>query len=107
MPWWYYLVALFAALFGVNGIPHFTQGLAGKKFPTPFSGGPGTEGSAGVNVLWGGGNLVVAGILLWVIRDGLADLVVIVEMIVVGLAFGTLMGTAFGNPERYGRNRKR
>jgi hypothetical protein len=105
MPWWYYLVALFAALLLINGIPHFTNGISGRKFPTPFSGGPGTEGPAVTNVLWGGGNLIAGAILLWVIRDGLGDLVLVAEMVVVGLAFACLLGAAFGNPERFGRRR--
>ena len=103
--WWFYLVAIFAALFLTNGVPHFTNGISGRKFPTPFSGGPGTEGSAVANVFWGGGNLVVGGVLLWLIRDGLSNIVLVIEMVVIGLAFAALLGMAFGNPERFGRKR--
>ncbi len=105
MQWWFYLVAIPTALLLTNGIPHFTQGIAGKKFPSPRSGGPGTEDTALFNVLWGGGNLIVGAILLWVIRDGLGDLWLIVEMVVIGMIFASLLGMAFGNPERFGRRR--
>jgi hypothetical protein len=43
------------ALLLVNGVPHFVQGLSGKRFPTPFSGGAGTEDAPARNVLWGAG----------------------------------------------------
>jgi hypothetical protein len=105
MSWWFYLVALFAALLLVNGVPHFTNGVSGRKFPTPFSGGPGTDGAALSNVLWGGGNLIVGGVLLWLIRDGLGDPAMVAEMAIVGLAFACLLAYAFGNPERFRRRR--
>jgi hypothetical protein len=107
MPWWYYLVAIFAALLLVNGVPHFTNGVSGRKFPTAFSGGPGTEDTPLNNVVWGGSNLVVGGALLWLIRDGLGDIVLVAEMVVIGFAFACLLGTAFGNPERFSMRRNR
>ena len=103
--WWFYVVAIFAALLLVNGVPHFSNGLSGRKFPSPFSGGPGTEDSAVNNVLWGAGNLIAGSILLWLIRDGLTNVVLIVEMLVIGVAYAALLGMAFGNPERFGRKR--
>ena len=104
--WWFYLVAIFAAAFLVNGVPHFTNGISGRRFPSPWSGGPGTEDSAVRNVFWGGGNLIVGGILLWLIRDGLGNIVLVIEMAVVGLAFAALLGMAFGDPARFGRKKK-
>ena len=103
--WWFYLAGLFAALFLVNGIPHFVNGLSGRRFPTPFSGGPGTEDEPWRNVLWGAFNLIAGGGLLWLVRDGLTNIVLLIEMIVAGVAFGTLLGHAFGHPERFGRKR--
>jgi hypothetical protein len=104
-PWWFYLVAILAALLVVNGIPHFISGLSGKQFPTPFSGGPGTLDSAVRNVLWGAGNLIVGGFLLWLIRDGLGDPLLVIELLAIGVAFAALMGFAFSHPERFGRKR--
>jgi hypothetical protein len=101
--WWYYLVAIPAALLLVNGIPHFTQGLAGKPFTTPFVGGPPRLDSASNNVLWGGGNLLVGGLLLWLIAPGLGDWLLVLELLVVGMAAGTLLAMVFEHPERFGR----
>ena len=63
---WYTYIAYFAGgLFLVNGIPHFVEGAAGRKFPTPFAQPPGQgDSSAIVNVFWGLGNLVVAFLLI-------------------------------------------
>ncbi|MEJ0012663.1 MAG: hypothetical protein WDM94_08545 [Bauldia sp.] len=103
--WWFYLVAIFAASFTVNGVPHFVSGVSGREFPTPFSGGAGTLDSPVRNVLWGGGNLIVGGLLLWLMRDGLSDPVLVVELLVVGIAFGSVIGHMFAHPERFGRRR--
>jgi len=102
--WWFYVVAIFVALLLVNGVPHFVQGISGKQFPSPFSGGPGTLDSAVNNVLWGAGNLIVGGLLYWLISPGL-NAVLVIEMIVVGTAFGALLGYGFAHPERFGRKR--
>ncbi len=89
--WWYYLVAVPAALFLTNGIPHFTQGLAGRSFPSPFTGGPPRLDSPVNNVLWGGGNLVAGGVLLWLISPGLGDWLLLLELVVVTMAYGVLL----------------
>ncbi len=104
--WWFYLVAIPAAAFLVNGVPHFVQGLSGKQFPTPFSGGGGTFDSAARNVLWGSANLIIGGVLLWTIRAGLSDPVLVIELVVVGVALGTLLGYGFEHPERFGRRKR-
>lgn len=59
--WWYLPVAIPAAAFLVNGVPHFVKGVSGEEFPTPFSGGAGTLDTPVRNVLWGAGNLVIGG----------------------------------------------
>ena len=58
---WYHIVAyFFGGAFFVNAIPHFTNGVSGRKFPTPFASPPGKGLSpAVVNVLWGSLNLVI------------------------------------------------
>ena len=56
---------VFAGFFVVNGIPHFTQGLAGNRFQSPFAKPPGVgESSALINVLWGAANLLIGYALL-------------------------------------------
>jgi len=101
--WWYYLVAIPAAALLVNGIPHFTQGIAGKRFTTPFVGGPPHLDSARNNVLWGGFNFIVGGLLVWLIAPGLGDWLLVLELIALGLFFAALLATLFEHPELYGR----
>jgi hypothetical protein len=52
---WYEYVAYFAAgALLVNGVPHFVNGVSGRRFQTPFARPPGVgESSPLVNVLWG------------------------------------------------------
>ena len=65
MAWYVYLAALFAGMFGANGIPHTVQGICGNQFQTPFATPAGIgESSARVNVIWGFVNLGVAGVLV-------------------------------------------
>jgi hypothetical protein len=101
--WWYYLVAVPAALLLTNGIPHFTQGIAGRSFTTPFVGGPPRLDSAVNNVLWGGGNLIAGGILLWLIWPGMGDWLLLAELVIVSIAFAAFLASLFEHPERFGR----
>jgi hypothetical protein len=103
--WWFYVVAIPAAALLVNGVPHFVNGISGREFPSPFSGGPGTLDSALRNVFWGAGNLIVGGLLLCIIRDGLANWLLVAELLVVGVAGAAFVGMAFAHPEKYGRRR--
>lgn len=105
LPWWFYLVAALAAVLLANGIPHLVNGMSGRRFPSPFSGGPGTEDEPWRNVLWGAGNLVVGGLLLGLIRDGLVNAVLVAEMVVIAVIYAAVLGHAFGHPERFGRRR--
>ena len=104
--WWFYGVAIFAAALLINGVPHFVNGISGRELPTPFSGGPGTLDSAVRNVLWGAGNLIAGGFLLSLIRDGLGNPVLVVQLLVVGVAAATFSGHVFAHPERFGRGRR-
>ena len=105
--WWQFLLAIPAAALLANGVPHFVQGGSGKSFPTPFSGGPGTLDSAARNVLWGAANLIAGGVLLWLIRAGLSDPVLVVELLAVAVAYSAILGHAFAHPERFGRGARR
>lgn len=65
-----YLAHFVAALFLVNGIPHFVQGVCGNPFQTPFAKPPGVGESPPItNVLWGSANLVTGYALLFGIGD--------------------------------------
>lgn len=98
--WWHYLVAIPAVAFTVNGLPHYIHGIAGKRFPTPFSGGAGTLDSPVRNVLWGGGNLIVGGVLLWLIWPGLSDASLIAEVVALTLLFGCALGALLSREKR-------
>ena len=60
-----YIACFFGAVFFVNGIPHFVNGVSGKPFPTPFASPPGRgKSSAVLNVIWGAINFLIAYLLL-------------------------------------------
>jgi hypothetical protein len=103
--WWHFLVAFPAAALLVNGIPHFVQGISGKPFPSPFTGGPPNNDVPWRNVLWGSGNMIVGAVLLWLIRDGLGNFVLVTELVVIAVACAAALGLVFGNPERFSRRR--
>lgn len=84
-PWWHYVVALPTALFLVNGIPHFVAGISGRRFPTAFVGGPPNLDTAQRNVLWGGLNFVIGGLLLWLLGDSLSNPILVIEMVAIAL----------------------
>jgi hypothetical protein len=53
-----------AGAFAVNAVPHAVSGLRGQPFPTPFADPPGRGlSSPTANVVWGGANLALAGML--------------------------------------------
>ena len=55
----------FGGAFFANAVPHFTNGVSGRTFPSPFSTPPDQgPSSPTVNVLWGTFNLVIAYLLL-------------------------------------------
>jgi hypothetical protein len=65
MAWYNYLAAFFAGAFLANVVPHFTHGISGDRFPTPFAHPPGRGlSSPTVNVAWAWVNLVVGYVLL-------------------------------------------
>lgn len=65
MKWYQYIAAFFAGLFLANVVPHYTHGVSGDPFPTPFANPPGKGlSSPTVNVLWACFNLLVGYVLL-------------------------------------------
>ena len=54
MAWYSYLAYFAAGALLANGVPHFVNGISGKRFQSPFVWPPGVGESAPlVNVLWG------------------------------------------------------
>lgn len=69
MKWYHYIAYFFGGAFLVNSVPHFTNGVSGRMFPTPFASPPGQGLSpAWVNVLWGLFNLLIGYLLICRVR---------------------------------------
>jgi hypothetical protein len=63
--WQTYVCYFFAGVFLVNSVPHFTNGVSGRRLPTPFASLLGKrDSSPTVNVLWGTLNLVIGCVLV-------------------------------------------
>ena len=70
MAWYAYLAYFFAGFFLANGVPHFVNGISGKRFPSPFASPPGRGESAPlVNALWGLANFFIGYTLIFKIGD--------------------------------------
>jgi len=65
MRWYHYVSYFFGGAFLVNVVPHFTNGISGRLFPSPFASPPGQGMSPPVvNVLWGLFNLAIGYLLV-------------------------------------------
>jgi len=54
MAWYAYLAYFAAGALLANGVPHFVNGVSGRRFQSPFAWPPGVGGSSPlVNVIWG------------------------------------------------------
>jgi hypothetical protein len=74
MSWYLYLAAFFAGMFLANAVPHFTHGVSGDPFPSPFAKPPGKGlSSPTVNVVWAIFNLIVGTVLFRVGRVWSSD----------------------------------
>jgi len=101
MKWYHYIAYFFGGVFLVNSVPHFTNGVSGRSFPSPFASPPGQGLSpAWVNVLWGLFNLLVGYLL--VCRVGTFSLRKTRDVAVAGigaLLMALMLAQAFGvNP---------
>jgi hypothetical protein len=98
MKWYHYVAYFFGGAFLANAVPHFTNGISGRTFPTPFASPPGQGMSPPmVNVLWGMFNLIIGYLL--VCRVGKSDLRRTKDALVVGagiLLMGVMLSRAFG-----------
>jgi hypothetical protein len=94
MRWYHYLALFVAGAALVNSVPHFTNGISGRPFPSPFASPPGQGMSSPIiNVLWGSFNFIVGIILL---RAGRFDSKRLVAMATVGIG-GILMAVTLAN----------
>ena len=97
MRWYHYVALFFAGAFLANAVPHFTNGVSGRPFPSPFATPPGQGMSSPlVNVLWGSFNLIV-GLLL--ARVGTFNSKRFASWVTVGagvILMGVMLANAFG-----------
>jgi hypothetical protein len=98
MAWYVYVAYFFGGAFLGNFVPHFVNGVSGRKFPTPFSKPPGKGLSSPLlNILWGLLNLVLAYLLIFKVGD--FDIRQLAQAGTVGLgilSIGVLSAIAFG-----------
>ena len=98
MPWIELISYFFGGVFLTNSVPHFTRGVSGFAFPTPFSKPPGKGlSSPTTNVVWGLINLLVGYLLIS--QVGQFDIKNLVHAGVLGVAifaFSLLLARQFG-----------
>jgi len=59
------LIHFCAAMFFINALPHFINGLSGRPFPSPFASPPGQgESPAPLNIVWACVNFGLVGFIL-------------------------------------------
>lgn len=89
--WYNYLAAFFAGVFLANVVPHFTHGISGDKFPTPFS-KPHGKGlsSPVVNILWACFNLVI-GYILFNVSEVSSNNKILLIVFFIGIASLSIM----------------
>ncbi len=102
MSWYLYLAYFFAGIFLTNGIPHFVQGISGKRFSSPFAEPPRGESSPVVNVIWGMFNFAVGYVLIFGV--GNFTFGITIDVLMVGLG---ILITAIGLAWHFGRIRSR
>lgn len=98
MPWWGWIVAVFAGFFLVNAIPHTMMGITGQAFPTALSGGPPNNSSAVTNVIYGMANIVIGLALLKLISAHKRKRAVKATIIVAGALFAVMLAYSFSMP---------
>jgi hypothetical protein len=98
MRWYHYVAYFFGGAFWVNAIPHFTNGVSGRPFPSPFASPPGQgESSPVVNVAWGAFNLLIAYLLTCRVGEfRLRGTREIVAAGIGGLLMALMLANAFG-----------
>jgi hypothetical protein len=98
MPWYVYVAYFFGGAFLVNAIPHFTNGVSGRRFPSPFASPPGRgESSPMINVLWGTFNLVIGYLLVYRVGNfGLRQTSDVLVLGAGGLLMALMLSRTFG-----------
>ena len=97
MPWYDYVAWFFGGAFLVNSVPHFTNGISGRPFPTPFASPPGRGLSRPLtNVLWGVFNGLVGYLLVFQVGSfALRNIQDVVVLGIGALVMSTMLARAF------------
>jgi hypothetical protein len=95
MPWYVYLAYFAAGCLLANGIPHFVNGISGRRFTMPFA-RPLFVGelSALINVIWGMANFLAGYALIFGVGDFTFGFTLEVLMLLAGGAV-TAIGLAW------------
>ncbi len=101
MQWYDYLMCFVGGAFLANFVPHFTRGVSGSRFPTPFASPPGRGLSRPpVNVLWGMVNLVIGYVLLRYGRFSVLSWPTMIPALAGALVMGLQLGQVFSRVDR-------
>jgi hypothetical protein len=102
MEWYLYVAYFFGGAFLVNAVPHFTEGLCGRSFPSPFASPPGKGlSSPTVNMFWGAFNLIVAYLLICRVGEfSVRQNSSVIVLGVGGLLTGVQLSRHFGSVNR-------
>jgi len=105
MAWYVYVAYFFGGVFLVNAVPHFTEGVCGRPFPSPFASPPGKGlSSPTANMFWGAFNFIVAYLLIWRVGEfSLRQTSSVVVIGVGGLLTGVQLARHFGSVNRANR----
>jgi hypothetical protein len=100
--WYTYVAHFFAGLFLTNGIPHFVNGMSGRRFPSPFGKPPGVGlSSPYTNILWGLFNFLVGYFIIKVF--GSVDTGISLDMLIFvlgGVAIAFVCARQFGSVQK-------
>jgi hypothetical protein len=98
MAWYFFVLEFFSGLLLANGVPHFVQGISGRRFHSPFASPPGVGKSSPLsNALWGFANFAVGFVLLWFFGPrgsaaGIGWIVVGLGVLVAAVWLATIFG---------------
>jgi hypothetical protein len=95
MKWYHYIMCLFGGVFLANFVPHFTRGISGASFPSPFNPPGQSLSPAPANVLWGLANLAVAYVLLRYARFSLKSWPAVIVTFIGALAMSVALARMF------------
>ena len=96
MKWYHYLLAFLAGVFLANAVPHFTHGISGDAFPTPFANPPGKGLSTPtLNVIWASVNLLIGYMLLQLSKASTKNVISMAALFAGIVSISIMLSNAF------------